>query len=325
MSLRLLALTAAGAATAGFALATRQAARQAERARPAPGRFLTIDGVRLHYLDQGVGGPPVLLLHGNGSMVEDFASSGLIGMLAAQRRVVALDRPGFGRSERPRDRRWTPEAQAAVIAQAIRRLGLDRPVVVGHSFGTLVAMALALDHPEVLRGVVLVGGYFFPTARVDVPLFSPPAIPVIGDVMRYTISPPLGRAMAGPLLRRMFAPRRIPARFEAEFPLPMTLRPWQIRALAEDTAMMVPAAARHSRRHAELRMPVAIVAGADDQIVSTAWQSRGLKKALPGSVLTVIEGAGHMVHHAAPEVVAEAIKQATTATTPAQPAEVAAG
>jgi pimeloyl-ACP methyl ester carboxylesterase len=308
MQTRTLALAGA-AATAGLALATWEAARRAEEARPAPGRFLDLGDVRLHYLDRGSGGPPVVLLHGNGSMVEDFVSSGLVERLAAHRRVIAFDRPGFGRTLRPRGRAWVPEEQAALLAEAIARLGLQRPVVLGHSLGSQVALALALNHPEAVGGLLLAGGYFYPTARPDVPLFAPNGIPVVGDVLRYTVSPHLGRVMAGPIIRKLFAPLPVPPRFAREFPVPLTLRPWQIRALGEDTAGLVPAAARLAPRHRELAMPVAIVAGEADRIVTTARQSARLHAELPRSRLTVLPGAGHMIHHASPETVAEEVER----------------
>ncbi|NGM19102.1 alpha/beta hydrolase [Roseomonas stagni] len=304
---RLLTLAAA---LGGFALATHQAARNAERARAAPGRFIAVDGVRLHILDRGPpapDGPPVVLLHGNGSMVEDFDSSGLIDLLARHRRVVAIDRPGFGRSDRPRDRDWTPEAQAALIAAALERLGLVRPIVLGHSFGAVVALALALDHASRIGGLVLESGYFFPTLRADAVLFSPPAIPGIGDVIRYTYGPPLGRAVAKPMIRRMFAPLPVPRRFKREFPLPLTVRPWQIRAVAEDSAAMVPAARRLSQRLGQLHLPVTILAGEEDRIVSPKRQAQRLHAMLPDSRLVLLPGAGHMLHHASPAVVEEAI------------------
>lgn len=306
---RQIALAAGAAAAAGVALATWESARRAERARPPRGRVMTVAGVRLHYLDMGRGGPPAVLLHGNGSMVEDFTSSGLAERLAERRRVVIFDRPGFGRSDRPRDRVWTPEAQAAILLEAFGKLGLEQPVVLGHSWGSLVAMAMALDRPEALRGVVLAGGYFFATPRADVPFFVLPAVPVLGDALRYTVTPPLGRLMAGPLIRRIFAPLPVPPRFRREFPLPLALRPWQLRAVSEDTAFMIPAAARLAPRHAELRLPLAIVAGREDRIVNAERHSLRLHHAIPGSHFVMLPGAGHMVHHASPETVAEMVER----------------
>jgi pimeloyl-ACP methyl ester carboxylesterase len=303
------------AALAGLALQMRADARRAEREHPPAGRFVAAGGVRLHYLDAGEGGgdglAPVVLLHGNAVMAEDFAASGVLGLLAGQgRRVVAFDRPGYGYSERPRDRAWTAGAQAAVLAEAFGRLGLDRPVVVGHSWGTLVALALALDHPAAVRGLVLASGYFFPTARADVALFSPPALPVLGDAVRYTVGPLAGRAIAPAMIRAMFAPAPVPPHFTAAVPIPMMVRPWQIKASAEDAAFMIPAAAGFEERYGTLRnLPVAILAGEGDKVVDPGRQSVRLARVLPGSRLCVVPGEGHMVHHGAPGLVVQGVEE----------------
>ena len=122
-------------------------------------------------------------------MLQDYIVSGVLDEAALRCRVIAFDRPGFGYSERPRRKIWTPSAQAELIHEALRQLGIDRAVVVGHSWGTLVSVALALNHPQVVRSLVLLAGFYFPRFRFDVLLASPPAVPFIGDVLRYTISP----------------------------------------------------------------------------------------------------------------------------------------
>jgi pimeloyl-ACP methyl ester carboxylesterase len=181
------ALAVTAAALGATALLNHASARRAERRHPPSGRLVEAGGIALHYLEAGpVDGPPVVLLHGNAVRAEDWLACGVFGLLARTHRVIAFDRPGYGYTERPRDRLWTAEAQAAVFAEAFQRLGLVRPVVVGHSWGALVAVALGLDHAEAVSGLVLASGYHFPTARADVALFSPPAIPVLGDVVRYT-------------------------------------------------------------------------------------------------------------------------------------------
>jgi pimeloyl-ACP methyl ester carboxylesterase len=301
---------------AGVALQVRADARRAEREHPPLGRFVRAGGgVRLHYVEAGADDePPVVLLHGNAVMAQDFLGSGVLDRLAGRRRVVAFDRPGYGHSGRPRDRRWTAEAQAAVLAEAFARLGIERPVVVGHSWGTLVALALALDHPEAVSGLVLLSGYYFPTARADVALFAPPALPVVGGALRYTVGPLAGRLLAPKVVRTMFAPAPVPPAFDAWVPRAMMLRPWQIKAGAEDAAFMVPGAARLARRYGDLRhLPVSIVVGAEDRIVDAARQSARLHRALPGSDLRVAPGLGHMVHHGAPALVADAVEAVAAA------------
>jgi pimeloyl-ACP methyl ester carboxylesterase len=308
--------TVASVLTAAAVFANARA-RQAERRHPPRGRFLDIDDVRVHYLERGTGSP-VVLLHGNGSMIEDWEISGVLdGLAATGHRVIAFDRPGFGYSARPRRRIWTPAAQAELVYVALKELGVERPTVVGHSWGTLVALALALSHPDEVMGLVLLSGYYFPTTRADVPLMSPPAIPVLGDVLRYTASPLLARALAPKLIRKVFAPAPVTRRFKAEFPMELAMRPSQIRASAAETALMIPAARQLGGRYHELRMPVGIMAGAEDQIVSVRRHSERLREELPGSELRLVPGAGHMVHHTAPEAVLELIAHLESRTSPA--------
>ena len=169
---------AAVAGAAATALWVHAKARRAEHDNPPAGKFIYIDGVRLHYVVRGEGSP-VLLLHGNTVTHADFQASGLIDRLARHHRVIAFDRPGFGHSSRPRDRLWTPSAQAALLRRALAGLGIHRPQVVGHSMGTMVALAMAMDYPADVSALVLVGGYYYPTVRIDALLTAPVALPVL--------------------------------------------------------------------------------------------------------------------------------------------------
>lgn len=297
---------AAGAVLGGTALLNRSRAKQAEHDNPPLGRFVTVGGVKLHYLERGEG-QPLVLLHGNGSMIQDWIVSGLFDRLAETHRVIAFDRPGFGHSERPRSRIWTPSAQAELLAGALDQLDVKDALVVGHSFGTLVAVALALDHGNAVSAIAVLGGYFYPSVRGDVFFASPPAIPVIGDVMRYTISPLLGAASTPKVNEKIFSPAPVPEKWTSEFPMEMTLRPSQIRAEAAEAALMVPAAAALSGRLGELTLPVTIVAGRGDELVDIEDQSQRLHQALPQSRYFPVSGAGHMVHHTAPDAVIDAI------------------
>jgi pimeloyl-ACP methyl ester carboxylesterase len=280
--------------------------RGAERAQPPAGRLLDIDGVRLHVVEKGEGSE-VVLIHGNMVSERDYEASGLLERLARNHRVIAFDRPGFGHSTRPRDRLWTPAAQAKLIHAALAQLGVKQAVVVGHSMGAMVALVLALDHPEVVRRLVLLGGYYYPSARIDALLTAPVALPVLGDVMRYTVTAISARLMLNRLVRAMFAPREVPGNFIPALSREMMVRPIQLRANAEDAAFMVPQAKASSERHHELRMPVAILAGADDKVIDVEAHSARLHRELAGSTLAVVPGAGHMVHHAAPDEVVAAV------------------
>jgi pimeloyl-ACP methyl ester carboxylesterase len=138
----------------------RGAAFAAEDQPPVFG-FVTVDETRLRYLDCGAG-RAVVLLHGNGSMIEDFACSGIMEHAGPGLRFIAFDRPGFGYSERPRGRAWGPSEQASLLLDALARLGIERPIVVGHSWGALVALAMALEggHEETAQVLRAGGGAY---------------------------------------------------------------------------------------------------------------------------------------------------------------------
>ncbi len=188
-----------------MALLNRHLAKKAERDNPAAGRFLDVNGVRLHYVERG-SGDPLVLLHGNGSMIEDFESSGLIDLAEKNYRVIAFDRPGFGHSNRPRSVVWTPHAQAELIKKALGRLGVSNATVLGHSWGASVAVALALKFPDMIRGLVLASGYYYPTARPDVIAMGAPSLPLIGDLLSHTLSPLISRALWPLMMAKIFGP-----------------------------------------------------------------------------------------------------------------------
>ena len=216
---------------------------------------------------------------------------------------------GYGYSDRPAGKLWTAPAQAQLLRRAFAELGLERPVVVGHSWGTLVALALALDHPDAVGGLVLMSGYYKPTARLDVPLAALAAVPLLGDILRHTISPLFGAAMLLLNVKAMFSPQAVPNRFHNKFAYGFPVRPSQIRAESQDAATMVPGAAALSRRYDELKLPITIMAGVDDRIADVDNQSAWFHDAVPGSELILMPDAGHMVHYAVPGQVADTIDE----------------
>lgn len=300
-------LAAGTAALAGAALFNRAAADRAERDYPPTGRFLDIDGVRLHYVERGEGSP-VVIIHGNASLTEEIMISGLVDRLAASHRVVLFDRPGYGYTTRPRGGTWTPERQAGLFAEASRRLGLVRPVLYGHSWGTLAVLAWALDHPAEVGGLVLASGYYYPTARLDALLQSPAASTGLGDVLTSTVLPLQGR-LTGPLgVHMMFSPADATDAFTDGMPFGLLLRPGQLRATSADSAQMPFAAAGLAKRYGELDLPMAIVWGDGDKLVGQDGQSARLAAQFPGAHALELEGVGHMVHHTAPDRIAGLIE-----------------
>lgn len=308
MNRNLLRIGGAALALAAAAAYVQRRSARAERACAPLGRFITVDGVTLHYLDQG-DGPPLVLLHGLGSMVEDFVLSGLVREASKRYRVIAIDRPGYGHSERPRRLRFGAAAQAGLVRKALKSLDVHRPIVLGHSWGTLVAVALALNHPEVPRSLVLASGLYFPSARLDAPLLAPPAIPLLGDLLSRTLSPLAARALWPAWLRMIFRPAPVPAAFAA-FPTWLALRPGQLRAVGEDALATLGATLRTARRYRELNLPVVMVAGERDRYVSTRAHSTRLHRLLPASRLLLSPHAGHMVHHSDLPLVLSAVDAA---------------
>src|SRR3954470_8923139 len=302
------ALLGSAAALGAAALYTNKMTRDAERKYPPIGRFLNVDGVRLHYIAQGQG-EPLVLIHGNGTLIQDFTINSLVDRLSERFRVIVFDRPGYGYSTRPRGL-WTPRAHATLFEHALAQLGVEHAIVLGHSWGTMVAVSLALQAPMLVRSLVLLSGYYFPTARMDVVLSSPNAIPGIGDALRHTISPPLSRLMLPGGIRAMFAPAPVPERFDRLFPKALMLRPLQLRASAEDAALMTPSVMELQEHYRDLKLPVVILTGGDDQIADVDRQSKRLHAEIPQSELTVLPGLGHMVHHLAPDAVIKAIDRA---------------
>ena len=302
-------LTGIALAATAMAVAVRYKTRQVEQENPPRGKFIDVDGVRLHYLEQG-SGQPVVLIHGNGTMAEDYQVSTVFYRAAKTCRVIAFDRPGYGYSERPGCKTWDATAQAQLLHKALTLLGVEQPVVVGHSWGTLVALSMALDQPDFVRSLVLLSGYYYPTPRLDVVLSAPLAIPLIGHIMRYTISPLFGRMIWPLAVRKLFLPSQQPTRFKSLFPVWMSMRPSQLRASAGDGVLMIPEAIRLSNRYQELRMPIIIMAGSGDLLALTKLHSERLHKEITHSKLVLAPGVGHMIHQVVPEEVMEAIEMA---------------
>jgi pimeloyl-ACP methyl ester carboxylesterase len=293
------------AAMAGSAIFNRVSTSRAEAETPPAGKFIEVDGVRLHYVDRGTG-PAVVLLHGNGVLLQDYEASGVLDLAAEQHRVIAFDRPGFGYSDRPNSTNWTPEAQAGLIARALDQLGVGPAVVVGHSWGTMVALAMALERPDAVAGLVLLSGYYFGTGRPDVVPFSAPAIPLLGPLLANTLAPMTGRLLGPGVIKAAFSPAPVSEKFKA-FPLAMTLRPSQVQATGSDTAMMTPSALRLSRRYGELHVPIIVMAGEGDLITHLDRHAQAFVDQVSTAELRTVPGQGHLLHYAVPDQVVAAV------------------
>jgi pimeloyl-ACP methyl ester carboxylesterase len=298
-------LLATGATLALGAAAAQQRTRKADRLHPPRGRFIEVDGVALHYLEQGKDdGPPLVLLHDSGVTSEDFDISGLMRRAAERYRVIAFDRPGYGHSETAPDARGDARRQAELIAAALARIGAERPVVAGHGWGALAALALALDHPHAACSLVLLSGPWAPRPGLGLAWRAAAALPGIGALMRRVVTPWVQRAVWPLTQRRLFAPAPVSGPFRWRVEPWLTLRPETLHAVAAEAAQLRQTVRALRLRGASLKVPVVIVADDGDRA------ARGLHSSLPGSRLQAIEGAGHMAHHVATARVLDAIDEA---------------
>lgn len=306
------AVVVAAALLGSGALVSLLVAEGIERAYPPGGPFVAVEGGRIATLQAGpeVGeGPPIVLLHGAGGNASDLMESVGRSLAAAGRRVIALDRPGLGWSERVAGAA-TPRAQAEIVAQALARIDARPAILVGHSWGGALALALAIDHPGRVAGLLLI-------APVALPPDAPPRwirtalLPPLAWIASRTLGPAAAVA-ALPMIERMaFAPQPPAERYLARSRAALALRPAAMRANLEDLAGLPEALAEQAPRYAGLRLPVTIVAGDADPIVGTAGQAVPLAEAIPGARLVLLPGLGHMVPWLAPEVVvAEAARLA---------------
>jgi len=297
-------LSSVALATAAGLSATRVLTRLAARRAPALGRFVTVDGVRLHVCNEGEG-PTVLLLHGAKGSVYDHELE-LAPLLRSRYRVITVDRPGSGYSARvpsdgrgaasalaqPRDS-GSPFVQAEVLHGLLRELEAAPAVVLGHSAGAPVALALALRHPEDVAALVTAAGYTHAARHHGTPLARLLRARLLGRLFRAAFLAP-AVALVGPLvLRRVAAPERAPREY-ARVALALNYDPTRAAGDAEDVAAVERDLRRLVAEYPRVSRPLIAVHGDRDAIV---WpqQSERLVEAVAGAELRVVPGAGHLL------------------------------
>lgn len=317
--MKLMAAIATGVALLWLAgaVATFMIARSIEARYPPTGRFVEVTGGRLHVIERGPeGGAPaatVLLLHGaSGSSAEPMLALGQ--RLAAKFRVVAIDRPGSGWSDRiAGTAAASPARQASVIREALDRLGVGRAIVVGHSWSGALATNLALDHADRVAGLVLLAPVTHPWPGGAISwYYTPTNWPVFGRLLTHTLATPAGLALVPATLAAVFAPQAPPPNYVDDAQIPLVLRPASFQANAQDVAGLNAFVTGQSKRYGEIRAPTVIISGDADRIVWTNLHSRSLEREVPGAKLIVLPGVGHMPHHAAPELVTREVEALST-------------
>ncbi len=281
-----------------------------ERANPPAGRFVDVDGGRLHIVELGrADAPPVVLLHGASGNLRDMQFA-LGDRLAARYRVILVDRPGHGWSDRPNGRGdASPAAQATLIHQALAALGVTRPVVLGHSWSGALATAYALAYPTETRALILLAPVTHPWPGGIGWINDVVALPVLGSLIARTLILPSGYFMLEPGVAGVFSPDTPPPDYGARTGVALLLRPNEFIANAQDLAGLKEFVRQQAPRYGELKMPVTIISGDKDPVVYTDIHSRAIVRQVPQAKLTVLPGVGHMVQYVAADDVVRAIDE----------------
>lgn len=299
------AMAVTAAAAQGCAGDSPDLSRSAAEAEDPPlGAFVDAAGEQVHYWDRGRGAP-VVLIHGAGGNLRDWTFD-IAPRLAVRYRVIAFDRPGFGYTTR-RAEADDPASQARILRAAAEALGIDCPVVVGHSYGGSVALAWALDAQQPPRGVVSVAGVAMPYASALGEVSRAIGLNELTTVIyqRYLRASFDAEAL-GEYLARVFRPQQPPEGYADYIGAPLSLRDGSLRANAADLAALHGALGRMAPRYPQLEMPVEALHGTADRTVMPA-QSRALAAAAPRGRLTPLDGLGHMPHHFRPAAPEQAI------------------
>lgn len=285
----------------------------AEAAYPPEGQFVTVNGLRLHAVVAGTG-PDLVLIHGSSASVRDFTFA-LFPELARRYRVIAVDRPGSGWSD-PAPGGDSIHVQARLIRAAAARLGAQRPLVLGHSYGGAVALAWAVDAPGALAGLITVSAPSHPWSG-DLPLFY-----------RLTAHP-LTRPFAAPLIAAwtpdravvdgiagVFAPQAVPDGYLQHFGPRMSLRRRALIENARQRARLLDEVTAMAPAYARLALPVEILHGTADTTVSIDIHARRLARDVAGAHLVELDGIGHTPQHTAMAAVIAAVDRAAARAQP---------
>ena len=309
----------------GLAIFSARTARQVEKLLPARGRFIDVDGERIHYLDEG-SGPPLVLIHGLAGQIRVFTHS-LLDHLKSNHRVIILDRPGCGYSNRSPKASAAVSAQARTVARFIEALELERPLVVGHSLGGAIALALGLNHPEQVSGLALIAPLTHAQDEIP-PLFRGLAIssPFLRHVVGWTSAIPISIRNRAFVLDMAFGPEPVAHDYGTRGGGLLNLRPKSFINASRDMMAAMEDLRDMQERYHTLTMPVGILFGTADRILDATRHGTAMATKIAGLDLELIEDAGHMIVITAADRSAKFItrmsQRVASATAPASAARI---
>lgn len=278
--------------------------RVAHEHAQATSKFVNIEGSNLHFVIKG-SGQPVVLVHGNPGSCQDW--SRLYAPLSAHYHAMAFDRPGHGHSDRPNHNgAVTVEVQAKLLCAALDQLRVERPILVGHSWGGALALVYAMLYPRDVAGLVLLAPAVYESDDGVSFLSKLPAWPVIGDVMNFLFTPLLGAWLVRTDLQKAFAPDSVPNTY-LRHTLSEWTRPKKVKWYSIDDALLNESLPKLSPGYSGVQLPLVIVTGDSDQIVPAEENAHRLHEALPQSELIVLPKTGHQIPFTRPDAVVEAV------------------
>ncbi|EIM27331.1 alpha/beta fold hydrolase [Microvirga lotononidis] len=283
-----------------------------ERRFPPTGRFVAVEGCRLHYREEGPRDGSergtIVLLHGASSnLVESMLGMGWA--LSHRYRVLAFDRPGHGWSERrPGLHEAQPARQAALIARALRQLDVRDAVIVGHSWSGTIVPHFALDHTDVTGAILVLSGITSPWPGGYIGWYRRLIDSPVGWLLMRTLAVPVLLVLRPWMKSKTFRPQSAPPDIVKKGFIPLAFRPRAYEANMQDFAVMYEAVLRQSVRYGDIRLPVTVVAGDRDEIVWSDLHSLCFVRAVPGAELILMPGIGHMPQYADQMTVLAAIE-----------------
>ena len=294
---------------AGLVWFAANTARKVEAAVPPCGQFIEIDGQRLHYVDTGGTGPAIVMIHGLGGTLWNYTYA-LVDKLSGEFRVIAVDRPGSGYSARADDAPAKLSAQADTFAKFMRALGLKQPLLVGHSLGGALSLAIALDHPDCAGALALIAPLTH--AQDDVP--EPFRGLVINSramlkIIAWTLAIPMSIRSAPVLLKIVFGPDAVPADFPTRGGGLLGLRPKSFYNTSSDLAAVNEDLPGMMKRYGGLSIPLGMLFAKGDRILDYRRQGEAMKQKCPALDLVLLDEHGHMLPVTAPDNTAGLIRR----------------
>jgi pimeloyl-ACP methyl ester carboxylesterase len=308
------------AAAAAFVIAlflvlagvTRISVWLVERRNPPSGGFVTVNGARIHYVHVPPGAraelPPVVFIHGATANMKDQMVP-LRPVLEGRAEMLFFDRPGHGWSDRGAGNE-TPKGQADTIAALMKSVGIERAIIVSHSFGGSIAAALALEHPEMVGGLVFLSPatHPWPGGRTTW-YYRLTNIPLIGWAFSETVANPAASQRMPNATVCVFAPNPAPDRYLERTSIPLIVRPATFRANAVDVESLYPFATANAGRYSSIKAPTVVISGDSDTVVYEEIHSLGLVRDIPGAELAWVRNLGHKPDWVASDLVVAAIEK----------------